>query len=489
VSVATPAEARSYRFDPLDRSIVFGLGLSQLIVAGVTGAAWFVAVLAGVALIPVTLALGVPAAMAVIPLGGQPLCSWAPVALGWVTRRSRRWERPLHLLVPGEGPRAGPALPPWLAGLEIIDVSAGWGAVRDRTAGTLTAIVPIAGKGFRTRSGPEREFLLAGWGAVFTAFSDAGAVEVTRLCWSDVSHPQPLDAHLAWAETQAGPAGLGTTYRDFIAAQSIVRHDQLVTVTVRARRQRNPADIARVTDELGRCVEALTDALTEAQLSTSGPLAPAEIAYALRSGLDPTTVAPGPRRHGRLAQRLGLVAVGEAGPMATKVAANHVEVDGSVHRTYWVASWPEHAQAADWFEPLLTSDDDPGTSRTLTVIIEPIAEDRALRQAASDDVRLSSDTAAKALSGRRVSARHRQRQAAVLERESEIVSGAAGLRYAGLITLTCPSLAELNRAAAAHERRCHRYRVTLRMLWGRQDLALAAALPLGLGLSRSEPRG
>ncbi|MHB8463754.1 MAG: SCO6880 family protein [Acidimicrobiales bacterium] len=489
MSIASPVEPRSYRFDPLDRSIVFGLGLSQLIVAGVTGAVWFVAVLARVPLIPVTLALGVPAAVALVPVRGQPLCSWAPVVVGWMTRGSRRWERPLHLLVPGEGSATGPALPPWLAGLEIIAAAAGWGAVRDRTAGTLTAIVPIAGNGFRTRSAAEREFLLSGWGAVFTAFSDTGAVEVTRLCWSDVSHPQPLDAHLGWAETQAGPNGLAESYRAFITAQSIVRHDQLVSVTVRARRQRNPAEVSRVTDELGLCVEALTDALTEAQLSTPGPLTPEEIAYALRSGLDPTTVAPGPRRHGSLAQRLGLVAVGEAGPMATKVTANHVEVDGSVHRTYWVASWPEHAQAADWFEPLLTGDDDPATSRTLTVIIEPITEERALRQAATDDVRLSSDTAAKAASGRRVSARHRQRQAAVLERESEIVSGAAGLRYAGLITLTCPSLAELNRAAAAHERRCHRYRVTLRMLWGRQDLALAAALPLGLGLSRSEPRG
>ena len=54
--------------------------------------------------------------------------------------------------------------------------------------------------------------------------------------------------------------------------------------------------------------------------------------------------------------------------------------------------------------------------------------------------------------------------------------------------MSAPSLEELNRSVRAYERRCHRRRVSLRTLWGRQDLALAAGLPLGLGLSRSEPK-
>ena len=50
-------------------------------------------------------------------------------------------------------------------------------------------MLPIAGSGFLTRPPHAQERLLAGWGAVFTAFSGSTGVRFTRVCWSDVAHP------------------------------------------------------------------------------------------------------------------------------------------------------------------------------------------------------------------------------------------------------------------------------------------------------------
>lgn len=489
--MAAPSEASPrYRFDPLDKSVLLGLGWVQLCVIGVAATIWFVAVLAKWPIIPVSVLFALMAAVAVAPIGGQPLCTWVPVVLGWVGRpaRARRWFAPLHLLT-GTEPAGQPPLPPWLTGLTLVELPQGWGAVRDRAEKSLTAVLPIAGEGFLTRPPHEQESLLAGWGAVFTAFSGASGVRVTRVCWSDVAHPVAPEANLAWLDGRGGTGPGVDAYREYVASQRVSRHDQLVSFTIVAE-QRTQAQMATAIDGLAAGVDSLTDALGEARLRTEGPLAVEELAFLLRNGLDPVTGSAAPRRHGSLAERLGTVGLGEAGPMTTRVAANHVEVDGSFHRTLWVSGWPERAQQADWLEPLLATDDDKTSvgHRVLTVIVEPIPEDKALRQIAHDDIKLGSDAMARTEGGRRVGATDKRKHQAVLARELDLVAGAAGLAYAGLVTLSAPSLEELNRSVRAYERRCHRRRVSLRTLWGRQDLALAAALPLGLGLSRSEPK-
>jgi len=489
--LAAPSEARAgYRFDPLDKSVLLGLGWTQVCVIGAAAVVWFVAVLARWPIIPVSVVFGLMAACAVAPVAGQPVCSWVPVVLGWVGRpgRARRWYRPLHLLS-GSEPDGQPPLPPWLAGLSLIEAPQGWGAIRDRAEKSLTAVVPIAGDGFLTRPAHEQDSLLAAWGAVFTAFSGASGVKVTRVCWSDVAHAVAPEGNLAWLDERPETGNGAEAYRAWVAGRRVARHDQLLSFTVVAE-QRTKAQADAAMDGLAAAVESLTDALGEARLRTDGPLSVGEIGFLLRNGLDPVTASAAPRRHGALSERLGTVPLSEAGPMTTKVAANHVEVDGSFHRVFWVAGWPERAQQADWLEPLLATDDDKAAvaHRALTVIIEPVPDEKAFRQVAHADVRLGSDAMARSEGGRRTGARDTRKHHAVLEREQDLVSGAAGLSYAGLVTLSAPTLEELDRAGRTYERRCFTRRVTLRQLWGRQDLGLAAGLPLGLGLSRGQPK-
>jgi len=489
-SAASMSSGRTYRFDPLDRGVVFGLGVSQLAIMGMSGALWLVAMITRVPFLLPTLVLAVAWALALVPVNGQPLAMWLPIVGRWLAGgRQRRWFRPLQLLTAEELDRLAPALPPFLRGLELIALDAvGWGAIRDRGEGTMTAVVPISGSGFLTLPRAEQEWLLAGWGAVFTSFADDGS-SVVRLCWSDIARPANLEDHEEWAARQAGDGG-GTRLSEYLAftrSTNPTRHDLVVSITVRAGRARSRANGAGMAEVLLSAVEVLRDALKEARLATGDPLSAHELAFMLRAGLDPTTVDPrGGRRSGPLASRLGLVPPSEAGPMMTMTQANRIVIDGSHHRIYWVSGWPEMAQQPDWFEPLLSTEVG-SVQRTVTVVIEPIAEDKAIRKEGAADVRLTSDNNARAEAQRRVGARDVRKQAAARTREEEIVSGFAGVSYAGLVTITAPLGDDLVRACRSYERRFYRRRVSLRLLWGRQDLAMASGLPLGLGLSRSSP--
>jgi hypothetical protein len=73
----------------------------------------------------------------------------------------------------------------------------------------------------------------------------------------------------------------------------------------------------------------------------------------------------------------------------------------------------------------------------------------------------------------------------VAEREAELVAGYAEVAYAGLVTVTTGDEAALRAACDECEQVAREHGLELRPLDGRQDVAYAAALPLGLGLSRT----
>ena len=234
--VAHSSGLRVYRFDALDRGIVGRLGRTQLVVLAVCGMVGFTSVLshryvpAAVAVLAIGLAITVPEP------GGMPIVGWLPIWVRWfvVDRRRRQWYRPLHLTTAGL--RADqPALPGWLGGLHLVGhPSDAYGVVHDTDAGAMTVVIPVAGRGFTTRTEAQREFLVEGWGRVFAACAaDQAAVQVTRVCWSDIARPTTLDAHARWVNEQAGadtPAAGG--YLAHVAPMRVMRHDLLVAVTV-----------------------------------------------------------------------------------------------------------------------------------------------------------------------------------------------------------------------------------------------------------------
>ncbi|MGH9225780.1 MAG: SCO6880 family protein [Acidimicrobiales bacterium] len=489
--MAAEREDRVYRFDPADTSGVFlGLGLIQ---CGLIGGGLVASVTGLTQGVPLLLA-AVPAAVGVVGsfarVGGYVLWQWLPMLAGWAWMRlgrGRRWLAPIPLVPDSAG--AATALPPCLAGVSIIDVP--WrgrqrlGAVRDDERKTLTAAVRVAGPQFVVQARSDQERLLSGWGDILNQFAvDRGPV--THLTWSDYASPSGLEEHRAWLASVEGGERNGearASYGELLAGAtaSATAHDVIVTMTVsrdrlgRRRASTTDSDV-QLARALSSSVEALLRGARSAGLVPGEPLAASEFQRAVRTRFDPVASRP-VVTGGRLVERLGFVTAANAGPMALETYWRHIRVDGAFHRTYQVTCWPRLPVAPSWLEPFLAGS---GLTRTMTVVFCPVSAYQSRRRIERDLVKLESDATTKEDKGRRVDARHRRATQSLLDREQELVAGFAEMGYAALVSLSAPTEESLEEQAEIVEHLAREAGMELRCLDARQDLAWAAALPLGL---------
>jgi hypothetical protein len=124
-----------------------------------------------------------------------------------------------------------------------------------------------------------------------------------------------------------------------------------------------------------------------------------------------------------------------------------------------------------------------GGVRTFTLLYEPVAPTRSQRRVDRDSTRLAADEEQRTRGGFRVGAHHRRAQAAVLERESELVAGYLELEYAGFVTVTASDTGALGRCCAEYEQIAAQAGLELRALDGRHDVGLVCSLPVGRGLA------
>lgn len=497
-------EPRTYRFAPLDRAgWLLGLGAGQcfLVAGGLLAAG--VALQAG---LPAPVAVAAVAVALVAAFGswqGRSAHEWTPVLARYAVMRlsgAARWRAELPLLTgTAADERRAPALPPFLAGLGIVEspglpwcpstFAGGIGVVHDRRSHAVSASVPVRGSEFSLLERADQERVLHQWGEVLAAFcADRGAVSRVRCTeWAAAAE---LDEHLSFAEARSG--GLDSTapgrhYRELLteAAPHTVAHDVLVTVTVdprRVRAQRRARIRAHeaAIEILGEELRLLTSRLDAAGLATGAPLSPTQTAEAFRVRIDPAA-QPGIRARRRtLAELVGGVSAYNTGPLATELGWRAVRCDGSWHRTFWVAEWPRFETGPGWLEPLLLR---AGATRTFAVHYEPVPPSRSRRQIDRDATRLATDEEQRARTGFRIGAHHRRAQTAVAEREAELVAGYAELAYAGFLIVTAPDRDELDRSCAEYEQAAARSGLELRALDGRHDTGLVCALPLGRGLA------
>lgn len=486
-----PADERErvYRFEALDASGVFlGLGALQCCFLGAGLLVGVLAVTAGLMLPVAAAPLAVAASVSFGRIRGRRVWEWIPVVLGFTWMRAtrrRRWLARVPLLPSVDGHR--PAVPPPLVGLEVVQVP--WrgalylGAVADTTRHTLTAVVPMAGPEFVIQPRETQEYLLAGWADVLGQFAGERGV-VTHVAWSDLTRPSGLHEHRRWLTGLPGGARhaeADTSYQELTSAATAgaAQHETVLSVTVARDRRGRGAGPAGPDDAaaraLGSSVDSLLRALRGAGLSAGDPLDATGLARLVRERLCPwrDAVQPG----AGLALRLGLSAWSAAVPMATETAWGHLRVDGAWHRTYWVASWPRLPVGPAWLEPFLSGG---GVTRAMTVVYCPVSTYRSRKRIERDLVKLDSDAQTKQDRGRRVDARHRRATQALLDREEELVAGHAEMTYLGLVGVSASSQEELASQCEIVEQLARETGLELRSLDGRQDLAWAAALPLGL---------
>ena len=495
---------RTYHFGPLDRTgWVLGLDGAQC-------GAIAVGIVAGGALLnggaPPVLALGpvlAGVAFAFATTGRRPLHEVAPAAAAFASARLLGQTRWLADLPPAaaspQRARQRPALPPFLADVELVDAgpvawapltaTAGVGVVVDHRDRTVSASARVRGREFSLLERGDQERLIQLWGDALAGFcterTAVGRIRVTE--WAAPSGVADQERYLAIAGATSSGTDPHRSYDALLDAAGAfaTAHEVFVTVTVDLRRlHRRPgarrAAMATATDVVLEEIRLLSRRLEAAGLTPDAPLSVDTTAELLRLRCDPSVAGRLEARRRSLAALAGVVSPYNAGPLATDVSWSALRVDGSVHRTYWVAEWPRLDVGPNWLEPLLLR---AGGVRTFALHYEPVPPSHARRRVDRDATRLAADEEQRSRSGFRIGARHRRAEQAVLEREAELVAGYAELEYAGFVTVTAPDEQTLARSCAEHEQVAAQAGLELRALDGRQDVAFVCSLPLGRGVA------
>lgn len=165
-------------------------------------------------------------------------------------------------------------------------------------------------------------------------------------------------------------------------------------------------------------------------------------------------------------------------PLAATDGWSTYRADGAWHATYWVAEWPRIPVGPDFLTPLLV-----GPERiTVSVVMAPVAPDRAMREVRSARTADMADAELKARAGFLPSARRERESEGVAQREAELADGHHEFRFSGYVTVSADDPEQLSAACAATEHAAQSARIELRRLFGRQAEGYTWTLPLGRGL-------
>ena len=502
-NVSGGREGGRYRFPPLVRAGFFGsMPRSQAIPLTIGAVIALVAVTAG-AIVVGAVAVLAALTVAFVKVGALKLHEWLPLrAQFWRRRRNRVWFRTIPLLGTN-GDRTPIDLPAALTGLELFDVDAAWvnapgrlaglGVIVDRPAGLVTAVVRVAGDGQFSLSDPaEQDSRVGLWGEALSGFCREGS-PVARIGWSEW-------CTTATARTRT-PAAAGmpvvldgstdpirraeVSYQDLIgrAAPPAVTHDILLTVTVdvaRARLRRGTgtgldARFHVLSDE----VRMFVGRLESAGLRVDTPLSAVEITTAVRTRSDPATASGVAGHLSSLAHAVG-VSAGDLAPMAVNEDWTSCQIDGAIHRAYWVSGWPRRDVPAAWMDLLLLA---TGGTRTVSVVFEPVPPSRSDLDVQADATALDAAAGTRQKHGFRVRRKDTRKQSEVDEREGELVAGYGELRFAGFVHVTATTAGELDDAAADIEQTAAHVGVLLRAVDGRHGAGWVAGLPVGRTLT------
>jgi hypothetical protein len=361
------------------------------------------------------------------------------------------------------------------------------GVLRDREAGTCSAVLAVTGGGFVLLGTRDRRDRVAAWSRLLAAIARDGTA-VHRLQWVERCVPDDgsfLRRHFAESATaEAAPEALGSYAQLLdVAERDAVRHELYLVVTMREARSRSgrlpsSSDVER----LGEEAASLERALRQVGAVVEGVLTPAALRAALASAFE-LDATPTPFRSRGESADAGAPASSRGSspwPAAYDVEWDRFRAGSAVHASYWIAEWPRTDVSDDFLVPLVTSG---AVRRTLSVTLAPVAPLRASRDAEHARTSGVADAEIRRRHGFAVTARARRDHDAVLQREAELAAGHASYRFSGYLTVTAGDPDQLARSCEVVERLAASCQLELRRLYGAQDAGFLATLPIGRGLS------
>jgi hypothetical protein len=436
------------------------LGLSKVQI----GSAIFTATCAVVAMYVVGGVLGLPVGLAILALGalvtfttraGFPLLAWAPVVARSLLRE-RVW---LHSGPTAQGTAL--ALPKSLGKIDALSVP---GSAWLDDAGAVGLIDVTAPTSFGLAGSGSRDTATNGWATTLASLAEPGSL-VSAVSWTVKVGPADADALPGWAAANTAADArpeLVTSYGELIADAGPVGQHHVHTVAVRLRESRATNRAAKLAGGIGPLVARESGRLAS-QLGDIGASA------------FPLSWAGGVRE--RVVSHLDLLHPAQVAVPVVAMADewDHVRVDGTYWRVLWVAEWPQVPVQADFLSPLLLHCRSP---RVVTLNVSAVSADNASKSAERASSGQESDVRLLAEAGVRVTARRQRAMATTQQREDELTSGHALLRYSALVAVNAADRAALEDCTAEVVAAAASARLRLRVLYGRQAAALTASLPM-----------
>jgi hypothetical protein len=527
------ADPARYRFGPLERRGLLagwrGGQIASVAVGVLFGLVALHTAANALGALAAAVAVGGGVALACWPVGGRTAEEWLPTVVRWEMESGGRSGRTRSAPAPGRGHR-WPAGPPGpgdtddgrhdhrgrrragrgsaeFEGLEILEVrderGTAVGVVKDRRAMTYTAVVGVRGHGFALFGREDKERRVAGWAAALAALGREGSV-VQRIQWLAGTVPDDgrgVDAYFRHHAEVPEDAPASRSYAALLGAGagSATRHGVLVAVQVDGRRARRAGVAGRRPGDRGPGSRDLADRvpcgvllrelasvhryLADADLVGEGALDGAALAGAVR---DASAEVPGdggpqtpdegwPPSPGAPAKAVPRW----PWPLAVRASWDRVQVDATAHAVYWIAEWPRVEVGPDFLAPLLLGP----VRRSVSVVMEPVAASRAVRQVEQARTADLADSELRRRGGFLATARRAREADVVARREDELAEGHVSFRFTGYVTVTAGSGTELEEACVATEQAAGQAHLELRRLYGDQERAFACGLPLCRGLA------
>lgn len=461
------------------RGIMLGLSLPQLVVLGVAvlTVVFSLYLGGGMAFVWTAPIWGSCALLAVVPAGGRKVIEWVPILARWAAR-TYLGQLTYRRRVIKPRPAGTLALPGDAAPLrEWEDPETGAAMIHDPHAQTLTAILGVSHPAFVLLDPGEQQRRVSGWGRVLAAACRSG--RIARIQVSERTLPDSGTGLAEWWRTHGTDDGswAATTYAELIerAGPAGERHATTISLALdmkAASRQirTSGGGMRGAAAVLRQEMTTLTTALRAAELASTGWLTPGEVAVILRGAYDPAA-APALERHGDLGRDLAT-----AGPVAVTETWERLRSDSAHHAVLWITEWPRSQVYPGFLAPLVLSN---GILRTLALHYSPVRADQAARDLRKKKTELISDQAQRRKIGQIEDAATSAELDDVLQQEADLTAGHGVLRVSGLVSVSAPTVDELEAAVAAVEQAAIQASCETRRLVGQQAQAFtAAALPL-----------
>ncbi|MFC8501279.1 SCO6880 family protein [Pedococcus sp. NPDC057267] len=407
----------------------------------------------------------------------RPAAEALLTAAHFLARRAMRQSR-FRARIDRPRPVGTLALPGDAASLRFhLDPTTGAAMVHDPHAHTLTAVAHVSHPAYVLMSADEQARRVHGWGRALASLAATGTG--TRIQVLETTLPDAGAGITSWWETQGARDGgwAAEQYEELMrtVVPATATHRTLVAVGLDLRRARTHLwqagrGIAAAAGFLRQEMTAFEAGLRAADLTMTGWLDEPGLAGVLRTAYDPAHEPDG--MAGQLAT---------AGPVAVDEHWDHLRHDTGHSAVLWVSQWPR-TEAPTFFLHALVFQ--PGVRKTISLTLEPLPVEQAMRDIRKAKVEYVTDAAQKARLGALADAADAQEHSDVLERERALLAGHADVRLTGLITITAADRDALEAAVAEVSRAAIHCGCETRRVHGRQARAFAAAaLPLARRVS------